>query len=290
MVDYSKYPKSNRFYTGAEKKIGILIKNKPYFVKFRKNSPAGYRFNHVSEFIGSQIFSSLGLVSQETKLGFFDGEEVVIIRDFLEEGEVFVPFNAVGDSSMDEDKEKYQYEYKDIIEMLQKNIKLTNVNETIDCFWNMYIVDALIGNFDRHGSNWGFIKKHNAYRIAPVFDNGSCLFPLLNTDEKITITLKSKNEINKRIYEFPTSQIKLNNAKSSYFEIINSLMFPECNKALEKIVNRFDLEKIEKIIETTDFISEQRKYFYKTIINERFEKILRIPYIKMTKEGINNVK
>ena len=27
----------------------------------------------------------------------------------------------------------------------------------------MYIIDALIGNFDRHGNNWGFIKSNNKY-------------------------------------------------------------------------------------------------------------------------------
>ncbi len=57
--------------------------------------------------------------------------------------------------------------------MLRENMKSTNVEETIDRFWDMFIVDALIGNFDRHGGNWGFIKKDNQYRIAPVYDNGS---------------------------------------------------------------------------------------------------------------------
>ena len=40
-------------------------------------------------------------------------------------------------------------------------------------------MDALLGNFDRHGANWGFIKEDNKYTIAPIFDNGSCLFPNL---------------------------------------------------------------------------------------------------------------
>ena len=34
-------------------------------------------------------------------------------------------------------------------------------------------MDALLGNFDRHGANWGFIKEDNKYTIAPIFDNGS---------------------------------------------------------------------------------------------------------------------
>ncbi|MFR7404828.1 MAG: HipA domain-containing protein [Coriobacteriaceae bacterium] len=56
--------------------------------------------------------------------------------------------------------------------------QLTDVAETISMFWEMFIVDALLGNFDRHGMNWGFIKRDNAYALAPVFDNRSCLFPI----------------------------------------------------------------------------------------------------------------
>ena len=36
----------------------------------------------------------------------------------------------------------------------------------------MFVIDAFIANFDRHGSNWGFIKKDNEYGPSPVFDNG----------------------------------------------------------------------------------------------------------------------
>ena len=46
-------------------------------------------------------------------------------------------------------------------------------------------MDALLGNFDRHGANWGFIKEDNKYTIAPIFDNGSCLFPNLVDEEEM---------------------------------------------------------------------------------------------------------
>ncbi len=188
---------------------------------------------------------------------------------------------VLGTASLDEDREKYQYDYDDIIAMLQSNIKLTNVPETIDCFWDMYIIDALLGNFDRHGSNWGFIKKNNAYRIAPVFDNGSCLFPLLNTDEKIDLILSSQTEMDKRIFNFPTSQIKANGQKSSYFEVISSLSFTECNRALTRIVERFDMDQITKMIDRTHLISQRRQDFYTTMIRQRYEKILLSSYLKL---------
>ena len=37
--------------------------------------------------------------------------------------------HALGDSSLERDKEKYQYSYEDIIEMLQANVKLTDVHK-----------------------------------------------------------------------------------------------------------------------------------------------------------------
>ena len=274
MKDYSRYPVGNRYYSGAERKKSILINEKPYLVKFQKNSREGLRFNHVSEYLGSHIFALLGIETQETFLGTYKGENVVVIQDFLGEDEVFVPFNGVGDSSLEQDKEKYQYSYEDIIEMLQDNVKLTDAPKTIDLFWDMFIIDALIANFDRHGSNWGFIKKDNKYRLSPIFDNGSSLFPQLNTDEKIEAVLENQEEMDMRIYKFPTSQVKYGGKKSSYYEIISSLAFEECNNALVRIVKRIDFDKIHKLIDSIENISEKRKEFYKTILEQRYEKIL----------------
>lgn len=281
MIDYTKYPDGDRFYSGAERKKSIMINGNAYLVKFQKNSREGLRFNHVSEYLGSHIFAMLGIETQETNLGLYNGENIVAIKDFLEEDETFVPFNGVGDSSLEQDKEKYQYTYDDIIEMLKDNMKLTDVEQTIDLFWDMFIIDALIANFDRHGSNWGFIKKDNKYRLSPIFDNGSSLFPQLNTDEKIDAVLNDQSEIDQRIYKFPTSQVKYHGKKSSYYEVISSLEFEECNRALVRITERVDLNKINKLIDSIEVISEKRKEFYKTILKQRFEKILLESYNKL---------
>ena len=110
MADYSRYPDGGRYYSGAERKKSILISGEPYIVKFQKNSREGSRYNHISEYLGSHIFALLGIDTQETFLGQYNGEDVVVIKDFLGEDEVFVPFNGVGDSSLEQDKEKYQYD------------------------------------------------------------------------------------------------------------------------------------------------------------------------------------
>lgn len=243
------------------------------------------RYNHVSEYLGSHIFAMLGMETQETFLGTYKDENIVAIRDFLEEGEVFVPFNGVGDSSLEQDKERYQYTYEDIIEMLHDNMKLTDVQEMVSSFWDMFIIDAFIANFDRHGSNWGFIKKDNRYRLAPIFDNGSSLFPQLNTDERLKAVLESRDEIEQRIFKFPTSQVKYHGRKSSYYEIISSCVFPECNQALVRIAERVDFTKIDILIDSVEGISEIRRLFYKTILRERYDKILYSTYLKLQDRG-----
>ncbi len=278
MRDYSMYPKTTVMFSGAEKKFEIIIDGHRYIVKFQKNSEVGLTYNYISEYLGSHIFQSIGIPVQETFLGTYNGKNVVVVKNFLEQEDALVAFNGVGESSLERDKELYQYTYEDITAMLMENMKSTNVSETIERFWDMFIVDALIGNFDRHGGNWGFIKRNNEYRIAPVYDNGSSLYPKLNTEEKIAGVLADQEEIDRRIYQFPTSHIKVKNRKSSYFEVINSLQFEECNKALKRIVPCIDLERIDQIIDEIEEISDLRKQFYKTMLQQRYEKILMYSY------------
>ena len=282
-MDYSIYEISNINYGGSERKIGIKIENEYYMIKFQKKTAFGKRNNHISEYLGSQIFNMLGVTAQETILGTFKDENVVVCKDFNIDGYQFVPFNDVGESTIEEDKEKYQYSYEDIMSLLLLNKKITNVEDVVSSFWEIYIIDALLDNFDRHGNNWGFLKKNNKYEMAPVFDNGSCLFPnMINEDEMIYI-MNSKEETAKRVYSFPTSQIKLNGKKSSYYDVINSLVYKECNEALIKIFKRINLKEIFNLIDDIKCVSKVHKDFYKYMLNERYEKIIKESYNKLEK-------
>lgn len=282
MTDFSKYPVNrNVFFSGAERKEEISIEGFRYIMKFQKNSEIGLVYNHVSEYIGSHVFAILGIPVQETFLGTYKGENVVLLKNFCGKDERLVHFNDVGESTLERDKELYQYSYGAIQGMLLDNSKLTNVRETVERFWDMFIIDALNGNFDRHGGNWGFIKREGRYHLAPVYDNGACMYPRLNTDEQLLSVINSDIERNKRVYQFPTSQIKLNGKKSSYYEVVSSLQFEECNKALVRIVEKMNLEKIFAMIEEVEEISDIRKQFYKIMYKERYEKILLESYCKL---------
>ncbi len=281
LYDFTNYKLSDRKYGGSEKKLGILINDEPFMLKFQKKTVFGLRYNTISEYIGSHIYQMLGIPCQDTYLGTYNNEYVVACKDFVTQNVQFVPFNDVGESTIEEDKEKYQYSYEDIISLLNANKKLTNVEEVTSSFFDIYIIDALLGNFDRHGANWGFIKKNNKYSMAPVFDNGSCLFPNMVDEDEMKTIIDSEEQVDLRVFKFPTSQIKINNNKSSYFEVISSLQFEEMNNALIRIYNRINLNKIYELIDDISIISDTHKSFYKIMIKNRYEKIIDYSYKKL---------
>lgn len=145
-------------------------------------------------------------------------------------------------------------------------------------FWQMFIVDSFVGNFDRHNCNWGFLINNdtNKVEIAPIFDCASCLYPKLE-DEKINNILNDENEIEKRVFVFPNSALKRKIKINPYF-YINSFESNDCSKALFDIFSKIDMNKIENLIDEIPCISDLRKKFYKTILNKRYDLILKPAY------------
>ena len=143
----------------------------------------------------------------------------------------------------------------------------------------MFIVDALLGNFDRHNGNWGFLVDPVTQKaeIAPIYDCGSCLLP--QADEKIMdLLLSDADELNARIYRFPTSAIKENGKKINYYDFLTSAKNEDCNAALLRIYPRIDMEEISSFIEETEELSFLQKSFYEKYLKERYEKILEPAY------------
>ena len=149
-------------------------------------------------------------------------------------------------------------------------------------------MDALLGNFDRHNGNWGFLydSKTDTAEIAPIFDCGSCLLP--QADEKVMRNvLNNEDELNARIYRFPTSAVKLDGQKINYYDFLMSGEYDDCDEAIVRIVPRIDMEKIEQLINETPYITDLQKDFYKAYINARYEKILLPAYEQVSSQGFS---
>lgn len=293
MIDFTNCEINKfRYYGGRNGgKICIVYNNEEYMLKFPVHSESSeeheYSNSCISEFIACHILNTLGLKVQETLLGTYNsnGNEKVVVacKDFTSYGKVFRQFAELKNSQIETSKNGYGTELSEVIQTIEMQ-QIYDENKLKDFFWDMFIADCLVGNFDRHNGNWGFLinEKSKEVEIAPVYDCASCLYPQL-ADSRIAEIIDLRDEIDARIYTFPNSALKENDKKINYYEYITSLKNEECNKAVNRIVPLIDMNKIYEIIDKTEYISDLRKEFYKRIINERYMKILKIAYDKLNK-------
>ena len=271
-------------YSGANgKKIAVEYNGKRYMLKFPpsgKNKPTelSYTNSCFSEYIGSTIFNMLGIAAQNTLLGTFTvaGKEKIVCacEDFTADGSILFDFCSIKNTIIDSEHEGNGTELEDLLETIEKQ-QFVDSYQLLEHFWNVFIVDALLGNFDRHNGNWGFLyrERDEQSRIAPVFDCGSCLLP--QADVKIMErVLRDENEMNARVYRFPTSAIHLNGRKINYHDFLCSGINVDCNHALQRMIERIELKKINQLIDQMDYISDLQRRFYKSYIENRFRKIL----------------
>lgn len=292
MIDFTDLPVRNKTYAGANgSKISVLYHDELYMLKFpavpKINKQMSYANSCISEYIGCHIFESIGISVQKTLLGTYtkNGKQKIVVacKDFTAGGLVLQDFASLKNTMIESPHNGYGTELSDIADTLQEQTAMDSKILT-EWFWDMFIVDAFIGNWDRHNGNWGFLYNPitDEISLAPIYDCGSCLFP--QADEgTMQKTLDNPAEREVRIFERPLSGIKINGQKISYFKFISSLENKDCNKALKRILPKIDMEKIYKIIDATPFISDLQKEFYKTILRERKERILDFSYQKLHK-------
>lgn len=162
--------------------------------------------------------------------------------------------------------------------MLKENVGPPRIEEAVDTFWDMFIIDAFIGNSGRCGSNWGFLKSDGGYRMAPVFGNDSCLFPEVVTDKQCRNILSSEKEMENYVVQFPLSQIRWKGKKSSFYEIIVSHRLSECDRALWRMIKKIDFAAIHDLVMGLEMLSDVRKIFLLTILEERYKRLLLEPF------------
>ena len=292
MLDFTALPTRKKFYAGANgAKIAVIYDGEQYMLKFPapapKNKELSYTNSCISEYIGCHIFNSVGIRAQDTILGIYrkNGEEKVIVacKDFTSPGVVLQDFASLQNSVIDYGHSCYSTELSDIMQAMEAQTAFPPAFLKRH-FWDMFIVDALIGNGNRNNGNWGFLYNTatDEIAIAPVYDCGSCLYP--QADEAIMRdTIDKQPERDLRTFSIPLSSIKVNGKKINYFDFISSLENADCNKALKRILPKINMDAIFRIVDETPFISDLQKQFYKTMLRTRKERILDFAMEKLRK-------
>lgn len=274
-----------RAYNGANgNKIAIEYNGDAYMLKFPpsaggKTTDLSYTNGCVSEHIASSIFNMLGIKAQETMLGAYTvkGNEKIVCacKDFTAGGKRLLDFCSIKNTVLDSDSNGSGTELSDVLDTIDKQRYISPLLLR-EHFWNMFIADALLGNFDRHNGNWGFLydDTEDKAEIAPIFDCGSCLLPQAG-DEVMKKVLSNKSELHARVFQFPTSALKLEGRKINYYDFLRHGENPDVNEALKRIARRINMEEIGAFIDQVPGISDLQKEFYKRYVSARNDLILR---------------
>ncbi len=133
--------------------------------------------DHISECIAYDLSRLLDIPCAKFELGTYNGREGSISYNIIQrngenliEGIYFISSLYPG-----YDSEKFidtETQNKYSIEMILKSIKGI---VPMDDFMKMLIFDYLIGNSDRHQSNWAMISCNGNMRWSPLYDNSSSL-------------------------------------------------------------------------------------------------------------------
>ena len=196
------------------------------------------------------------------------------------------------------DKDKLEDTYsnsKYSIQMIQNS--LNGILE-MDKFYKIVIFDILIGNSDRHHSNWAILAKGTVYKtpedmldiffnsnMCPLYDNGSSLCAY-EDNNNLEIFFKDKMKFEALVNTKSKSAIGWENERPiRHFELLKKIKdnaYELTVQYIEKIKTNINEENIDKILNEFDnnIISIDMKKLLKMYLLERRKRMLEIYDLK----------
>lgn len=200
MVNIDNLKLNGKTYNGNSAKFGVIYKGVDCIVKLPKEVMSVY-----SEYVASNFIRSLNIPCQQVGLGTYNSSIVNIIVDFTSNTDLSMhSYKDTKQSIEDKGISEKEYTYSDVLYLLNKHLKMTDVNKTEAKiqFWDMFICDAILANRDRHWGNWGYFSDGTSYKIAPIYDNGASLFPDVDLVINQYITESNRKDFYMKEYLF----------------------------------------------------------------------------------------
>ena len=202
---------------GRLKKTWIIENKERYLLKGGYKNEVLEPFNEV---LASMICDRLGIYHTKYEIDVISNKVVSKCKCFINSNTELITAHQILHNVCN--KEKAYEEYINILE----NHNIKNAREKIE---DMFILDYIIMNEDRHLNNFGIIRDVNTLEwldVAPIFDNGESLNIIDYTDEEVII----------------------NNQGRFFYRIDN---FDEMLKYIKNI-KRYDLSKLDGVVEEFD--------------------------------------
>ena len=178
IIDESSLKTPNNTTDGMLKKSWIIENGQRYLLKGGYKNETLQPFN---EALASEICKRLGFSHVEYTLDTYKNIVVSKCPCFITKDTEFVSAYQVMNNKK---RHNNYYDYEEYIKILEEH-QIKNAREKLE---NMYILDFLIMNDDRHLNNFGVIRDVNTLKwldVAPIFDNGQSLNIIDYNDEEI---------------------------------------------------------------------------------------------------------
>lgn len=305
------------FYGGdAGAKFAIQFEGEVWMLKLPKSTreyakpQVSYTTSPLNEYIGSKIYESLGISVHETILGQYANKVVVACKDFTyladENIARLIPFNELKNAYMSSDLDSYsgtgsETLLNEVLDTIAGQKTLKNTDGAMKRFWDMFIVDAFIGNNDRNNGNWGLLLdlKTKQMTLAPVFDNGNAFFNKRSIEQMMK-RMDDLETLREDAYRVPTSAFKYIGAsekahKINPFHMMDAggdssdvgVFNPDINvrslfdDAILRFSEQIDMRKITKIIsgipekvESLIVMPANQKAFYLKTMQIRLDEVI----------------
>ena len=288
MINFDKGIEIPNEYLGAEKKMTYVYENEIYMIKLpapnRGKMSFSYKNNQYSEHISCLIFKSCGFSTQETVLGTLTMntgkvKEVVGCKIFTTGSKVLYEFSKFGNAVISESNMSNSIED---VNLIIDNSKFITEKESIkNRFWDMFVIDTLIANPDRHLNNWGLLRNGSEFEFSPIYDCGSSL-GAIRTDEGMKRLLEEPLEFKNQ--EFNIKSCYRLNGKIIFCHQLFKNPPKELSEATKRTFPRIDMNAIFGIIDSVEQISEIRKEYLKRAIELRYEQMIK-PAFKRIMRG-----
>ena len=273
---------------GQAKKYDMLYDGRVYLLKQtlritpRKNHPSdtSYRDTPTSEWLGCHVFEHFGIPVQETILGTFNGKTAVGCLDFIaneNENLELVPFQALVHDKAGRNSNKRSIEYDTLFETFDTNPALRDIKEpALRRFWQTVIVDAVIGNCNRHPGNWGYLRDKTArfdspmIGLAPVYDCGSTFAPFMSEDA-MEYYLEQPNALKERVAKTPYSNVSIANNPLSYSDLMTHPDSALGRSVLIEMADDIRNLDITAIAKQADVFSDTQIHFFDAMVKTSVE-------------------
>lgn len=286
--DFSKWEeyKDNSMGSGRSEKIWLSYGSEIGLFKFPKQfSDGNITTEHVSEKLAYDIANILDIPSARVDIGTYNGRlgsmsyRINKSNEFLMEGISFIN-KAYPNYDIDKlyDPVKQVYYSFPIIYPIIKGLNCERE------FVEMVTFDALIGNSDRHHSNWAVLVTFEnldklAVSYSPLYDNGSSLCSYIKESDIDSFLSNDTRRILSLVTTKSKSRIRIDALSKKEPQHLAVMAFMIQNEKFkihfipfaEKVLNRLSMQNINKILEEypDSLVSQKRKELIRRFLSHK---------------------